>query len=523
MVALCPILSMVFDGPEGRSIARNSVKMHTIDQTLTFSSYFTFFIISVVTLIAIFLWDFLQKEHTILRTYPVVGYFRYLLEWLGVYLRQYWFSSDREELPFNRADRSWIYRSAKGIDTMVGFGSTRDLRPVGTVFFVDAPFPTWSKMPPTDVTFGPYCKIPYATSSIFNISGMSYGSISKNAVLALSYGAKKSGCWLNTGEGGVSPYHLEGGCDLIAQIGTAKYGFCDENGNLSNEAVRGIALYPQVKMFEIKLSQGAKPGKGSILPGVKVTPEIAAIRFIKPYQDSISPNRFTEISNVPELLDFIERIRSLTGKPTGIKTVLGNYEWLDELCVEILKRGIEKAPDFITLDGAEGGTGAAPASLVDYMGLPIAESLPILIDTLVEYGLRDRIKVIAAGKLVTPAEVAWALCMGADFINSARGFAFALGCIQSMRCHTNNCPTGITTHNPYLERGLDPTNKAVRVENYVKRIIHETAEISHSCGVDEPRFLTRKHARIVTENGSSKSMAELYPDKIPGIKLRQNN
>ncbi len=450
-----------------------------------------------------------------MRTYPVVGYFRYFLEWLGVYLRQYWFSSDREELPFNRADRSWIYKASKNADSMVGFGSTRDLHPVGTVFFVNAPFPTFEKRVPNPLVIGPHCKFPYSTASFFNISAMSYGSISKNAVLALSYGAKSSGCWLNTGEGGVSPYHLESGCDLIAQIGTAKYGFCDLEGNLNEEAVRGTALYPQIKMFEIKLSQGAKPGKGGILPAAKVTPEIATIRMIKPHQDSISPNRFPEIANVEQLLDFIDRIRRLSGKPTGFKTVLGSDTMLDDLCRAIIKRGPESAPDFITLDGAEGGTGAAPASLVDYMGLPIAESLPILVDKLVEYGLRDRIKIIAAGKLITPAEVAWALCMGADMINSARGFAFALGCIQALKCHTNHCPTGITTHNPYLERALDPTDKSVRVANYVNNVVKETLDICHSCGLSDPQNFRRIHARIVTANGQSKLMSELYPDKIP--------
>lgn len=478
----------------------------------------TIFALICTVLLILLGWDLLQKKHSILRTYPVVGYFRYLLEWLGVYLRQYWFSSDREELPFNRAERTWVYQASKGTDTMVGFGSTRDLHPIGTVFFVNAPFPSFEKMAPEPITIGPNCRIPYVTKSLFNISAMSYGSLSKNAVLALSYGAKKSECWLNTGEGGVSPYHLESGCDLIAQIGTAKYGFCDTEGNLSKEAVRGIALYPQIKMFEIKLSQGAKPGKGGILPAAKVTPEIAAIRMIKPHQDSISPNRFPEISNVSELLDFIARIRELSGKPTGFKTVLGGGSMLDALFQEILKRGLHSAPDFITLDGAEGGTGAAPASLIDYMGLPIAESLPILVDKLVEYGLRDRIKIIAAGKLITPAEVAWALCMGADFINAARGFAFALGCIQALKCHTNRCPTGVTTHNPYLTRALDPTNKAERVANYVKTIMKETIDISHSCGLKSPRDFRRIHARIVTENGSSKLMSELYPDKIPNSK-----
>ncbi len=482
----------------------------------------TTLVIILVVLVALAIWDIQQKEHAVLRNFPIIGHFRYILEYMGVYLRQFWFAQDREELPFNRAERTWVYRAAKGNDTMVGFGSTRDLRPIGTVLFVDAPFPVLGEdaVESKPVIIGPYCKNPYETKSIFNISGMSFGAISKNAVLALSHGAKMGGCWLNTGEGGVSPYHLESGCDLVAQIGTVKYGFCDINGKLSDVALRGTALYPQIKMFELKLSQGAKPGKGGILPAVKVTPEIAAIRFIQPYHDSVSPNRHPEISNASELLDMLDHIRSVTGKPVGFKIVLGSYDWLDDLCQEILRRGIENAPDFITLDGAEGGTGAAPLSLIDYMGLPIAESLPVLVDTLVEYGLRSRIKVIASGKLITPADVAWALCVGADFIVSARGFAFALGCIQALKCHTNHCPTGITTHEPHLVRGLDPTNKSIRVANYVKSIMYETGVISHSCGVPEPRALTRKHARIMTERGITISLAEQYPDKIPGSKVK---
>lgn len=482
--------------------------------------FLIFLSIFFVALIVLYIWDYTQKNHSILRNYPIIGHFRYILEGMGIYLRQYFFANDREELPFNRAERSWVYRASKGLDNTIGFGSTRDLHPVGTTLFVDAPFPVLGvdAVQPRPITIGPYAKFPYMTDSLFNISAMSYGSISKNAVLALSHGAKMGGCWLNTGEGGVSSYHLEGGCDLIAQIGTAKYGFRDVDGKLSPEALRGVALFPQIKMFELKLSQGAKPGKGGILPAIKVTPEIAAIRFIQPYVDSISPNRHPEISNVQQLLDMIEYIRELTGKPTGFKIVLGSYEWLDDLCREILARGIERAPDFISLDGAEGGTGAAPQSLIDYMGLPIVESLPVLIDILVEYGLKERIKVIASGKLITPGEIAWALCVGADFISSARGFAFALGCIQALRCQTNTCPTGVTTHNPRLMRGLDPTSKSVRVANYVKAMLHEVGMICHSCGVTEPRMLRRKHARIVTATGISVPLDQLYPDKVPGIK-----
>jgi glutamate synthase domain-containing protein 2 len=342
---------------------------------------------------------------------------------------------------------------------------------------------------------------------------MSYGAISKNAVLALSYGAKMGGCWLNTGEGGVSDYHLESGCDIIAQIGTAKYGFRDLKGDFSDARLKELAALPQIKMFELKLSQGAKPGKGGILPAIKVTPEIAKIRGIPPREDSISPNRHPEIGNSAQLLDFMNHMRDISEKPVGFKVVLGSYEWLDDLFGLIVKRGLDCAPDFITLDGAEGGTGAAPAVLMDYMGLPINESLPVLIDKLKEYGLRDRIKVIASGKMITAGAVTRALCIGADFVNSARGFMFALGCIQALRCHDNTCPTGITTHNPKRVDGLDVKSKALNVANYVRRVNYEVGVISHSCGVREPRELTRRHARIVTNSGISISLADLYPDK----------
>lgn len=485
--------------------------------------YFSLIVIILIGLLSLYIYDRRQKSHIILRNYPIVGHFRYFLEWLGVYLRQYFYSNDREELPFNRAERTWVYRAAKNVDTIIGFGSTRDLKPVGTVFFVDAPFPVLGHdaVPCSEVTIGPHCRFPYRAPSVFNIAAMSYGALSKEAVLALGAGAKMANCWLDTGEGGVSPYHLESGCDLVAEIGTAKYGFCDEHGRLDDNRLKKIAEYPQIKMFEVKLSQGAKPGKGGILLAEKVTPEVAAIRGISPYKDSASPNRHIDIANYEQLIDFIEHVREVSGKPTGFKIVLGDYEWLNDLFTEIIKRGIESAPDFITLDGAEGGSGAAPMSLMDYMGLPLTESLPVLVDMLVEYGLKERIKVIAGGKLVTPGKVAWALCVGADFINSARGFMFSLGCIQALRCQNNTCPTGITSHDPRFTRGLVPETKAVRVFNYASSIVYEVGVISHSCGVREPRELRRSHARIVTADGLSVSMATLYPNKEPGVKMRE--
>jgi glutamate synthase domain-containing protein 2 len=365
------------------------------------------------------------------------------------------------------------------------------------------------------VTIGPYAERPYVSRSLYNISGMSYGALSAPAVTALANGAKKTNCWMNTGEGGVSPYHLQAGCDLVVQIGTAKYGVRDLEGNLSEDKLTELATHDQVRMFEIKLSQGAKPGKGGILPGAKVSPEIATIRGIHVGEDSISPNRHADIGSVVELLDMIQRIRDLTGRPVGFKTVIGASDWLDEMFNEINRRGIESAPDFITVDGAEGGTGAAPMPLIDEVGLPLREGLPLVVDKLNIHGLRDRIKVIASGKLINPANVAWALCVGADFCVSARGFMFALGCIQALQCNKNTCPTGITTHNPRLQRGLDPTNKAERVASLQDQIEYEVGIIAHSCGVHEPRQLRRFHCRVVQDNGLSIPLNDLYPDKGP--------
>jgi glutamate synthase domain-containing protein 2 len=470
--------------------------------------------LAVLAVIVLFVLDITQTKSAIRRNYPVVGRFRYFFEHLGEFFRQYFFAMDREEMPFNRAQRGWVYRAAKNIDNTVGFGSTRDLRPPGTVMFVNCPFPTLGQdaVPTRNITIGPYSRTPYTTNALYNISGMSYGAISRPAVRALSHGAKAAGIWMNTGEGGLSPCHLEGGADIVFQIGTAKNGVRDLEGNLSDDRLREVAAHEAVRMFEIKMSQGAKPGKGGILPGGKVTAEIAAIRGIEVGADAISPNRHLDINSNSELLDMLHRVREVTGKPVGFKCVIGAYGWLDNLFAEIRERGIESAPDFITVDSADGGTGAAPMPLIDDVGLPLRESLPLLVDKLHEHGLRERTCVVASGKLVTPADVAWALCVGADFIVSARGFMFALGCIQALQCNKNTCPTGITTHNKRLQRGLNPENKAVRVANYAKNIVYEVGIIAHSCGVHEPRELKRFHARIVSNNGLSIPLDELHPD-----------
>ena len=469
---------------------------------------------AIVAVLIMYIKDITQTEQTIRRNYPVIGRFRYFFEHMGEFFRQYFFAMDREELPFNRAERSWVYRAAKDVDSTIAFGSTRDLRPTGSVFFVNCPYPTLGEdaVPTSNVQIGPYCQQPYVTDSLINISGMSYGALSIPAILALPKGAKASGCWLNTGEGGLSPYHLQGGADIVFQIGTAKFGVRDEHGKLSDEKLKEVAAHEQVKMFEIKLSQGAKPGKGGILPGAKVTEEIARIRAINIGEDAISPNRHPDINNAGELLDMIARVRDVTGKPVGFKTVIGAYGWLDTLFEEINLRGIESAPDFITVDGAEGGTGAAPQSLMDYVGMPLHESLPMVVDMLNKHGLKKRVKVISSGKLITPSGIAWALATGADFITSARGFMFSMGCIQALQCNKNTCPTGITTHDVKLQRGLEPTQKSVRVANYVKNMRYEVGIIAHSCGVREPRQLKRYHARIMQDNGKSIPLNEMYPD-----------
>ena len=469
--------------------------------------------LGVAIALGLFVMDISQTRDAVRRNYPVIGRFRYVFSMLGEFFRQYFFAMDREEMPFNRAEREWVDRSARDSNNTVAFGSTKSLTPTGTVIFVNCAFPTLTEdavdMVPMEI--GPYCRNPYVAPSFFNISGMSYGALSTPAVKALSRGAAQAGCWLNTGEGGLSPHHLEGGCDIVFQIGTAKYGVRNPDGSLSDDGLREVAAHKSVRMFELKLSQGAKPGKGGILPGAKVTAEIAKIRGIKEGEDSISPNRHPEIRTVTQLLDMIAHIREVSGKPAGFKSVVGDIDWLEDMCTEIHERGIKSAPDFITVDGGDGGTGAAPMPLIDNVGLPVKEALPMLSDTLHKFGLNERIRVIASGKLVTPAEVGWALATGADFVTSARGFMFALGCIQSLKCNKNTCPTGITTHNARLQKGLNPAEKSVRVASYCRKLIKEVQIISHSCGVVRPRLMTRKHVRLVQSDGRSVPMNILYP------------
>ena len=483
-------------------------------QALAFGMVFVFgFVLALIAVL--FVIDRLQRKDAIRRNYPVIGRFRHLFSALGEFFRQYFFAMDREEMPFNRAQRDWVERAAEGQDNTVAFGSTRNLGVPGTSIFMNAAFPPLSEQygVTEPMVIGPGAREPYVAPSIFNISGMSYGALSRPAVRALSAGAKKAGIWMNTGEGGLSPFHLEGGCDIVFQIGTAKYGVRDADGRLSDEKLRALAAHPNVKMIELKLAQGAKPGKGGILPAEKVTEEIAEIRGIPAGQASISPNRHAEIDDWGDLLDMIAHVREVSGKPVGFKTVLGSSDPWEGFFAEIDRRGPESAPDFITIDGGEGGTGAAPMPLIDLVGMTIREALPRVVDLRDRHGLKDRIRIVASGKLVNPGDVAWAICAGADFVTSARGFMFSLGCIQALKCNRNTCPTGITTHDPRLQRGLVVEDKVERVAQYAKSVIHEVETIAHSVSVAEPRLMRRRHVRIVLEDGRSVPMNRLYPSQ----------
>lgn len=461
--------------------------------------WFVLLAILGLAIVALYIHDRRQTQHTILRNFPVIGYFRYFAETLGEYMRQYQYLPDWAERPFNRLERAWVYRSAKGVSNLSSFGSEN----VPSFVFRNAAFPVLDEEKRSfpgkliGVTEGPgACRTPYLGTSFFNISGMSYGALSHAAILALSRGAKQAGVWLATGEGGLAPYHLEGGCDIVMQMGTAKYGVRDAAGNLSEDRLREIAAHEQVRMFEVKLAQGAKPGKGGILPGIKVTPEIAKIRGIPVGEDSISPNRHHDIANVQELGAFIDRVRRVTGKPVGVKFVVGDPSFLDDWFSDCVAHP-EHCPDYIQVDGGEGGTGAAPTPLIDYVGLPITEALGHVVAARERFGLVERVRIVASAKLITPDKVAWALCMGADFVSSARGFMFSMGCIQAMKCGSGKCPTGVTSSEPRLITGLDPTDKAVRVARYAERVREEVAIIAHSCGATDPSGFRPHHVTAI--------------------------
>lgn len=472
--------------------------------------------ITVIVLVG--LYDIIQSKHTIRRNYPVLGMARYILEFIGPELRQYLFHDERSDRPIPRYIRSWVYSHSKSQLSTVAFGTKKDVDKPGTLLIRHSAFPINIPENACDpyhrITIGEKRKHPYS-SSLFNISAMSYGALGKNAILALSQGAKAGNFAHNTGEGGISPYHRKGGADLIAQIGTGKFGMrANSEGDFSEEKFIEAAQDPQVKMFEIKLSQGAKPGKGGVLPKEKISPEIAEIRGVDLDKDVYSPPCHKEWQEEEGLLAFVERLQNLGGKPVGIKFCLGRKGFVRNLIKAIHKTGI--APDFISIDGAEGATGAAPLAHTDYLGYPLKDALMFLDNELRIAGLRDEIKICASAKVITGADLAIMIALGADFCQGARGFMFSIGCIHALKCNTNHCPAGVATHNPWLERGLVVPEKTPRVTNYHQAVLREFTSLLHALGYTKPKELKRSDVMKVVDYHKIVRMDEIVPQ--PPIK-----
>ena len=460
--------------------------------------------------------DAMQRKRSIVRNFPFFGRFRYLFESLGPPLRQYIVTSDLIERPFNRLQRNWAYKAAKGELNSMPFGTQLDLDAPGIIKFNPSAFPTYD-VGATDhcepITLGSNRAQPFPVKHVANVSGMSYGSLSKNAVLALSRGVKIAGGYMNTGEGGCSPYHLEGGGDLMFQLGPAKFGCRNPEGKFDPDKFSKLCENPKIRAIELKLSQGAKPGKGGVLPKEKISKEISEIRGVPQGKDCHSPNRHEEVNDIASLMEFVDRLRTLSGgKPVGFKTVLGGEEFIRDVSRYIADH--DDGPDFITIDGAEGGTGAAPMSLSDHMGISLQEALVITDNHLREAGARDKVLVIGSGRCITGAEVAIALGLGADLVHIARGFMFALGCIQALQCDTNHCPTGVATNNKWLVRGLVPSAKDARVANYMEAIHHDVMMVARALGVTHPREIQRHHMSMIVEPGRRVALTEIYPSTM---------
>ncbi len=465
-------------------------------------------ILGILTVLGIY--DSVQTKHAILRNFPVVGHFRYLLESISPEIQQYFIESNTDGRPFSRNLRSLVYRRAKGLNDTHPFGTQKD---INDEHYIALRHSIYAKGPVSDdirVTIGgPSCMQPYS-ASIFNISAMSFGSLSSSAISALNQGAKKGNFYHNTGEGGISSYHLEGG-DLCWQIGTGYFGCRDDNGGFDSEKFKEKAAFQAVKLIEIKLSQGAKPGHGGVLPGIKNTPEIAKIRGLMPGTTVLSPPAHKEFSNPEQMINFVGRLQNLSGgKPVGLKLCIGRTEEFTEMCKAMVSQNIY--PDFITVDGAEGGTGAAPLEFSDSVGLPLEPALIFVRVTLDRFKLRDKIKIIASGKALSAFSIVKFIALGADICNSARGFMFSLGCIQALRCNTNQCPTGVATQNPALVRGLVVTEKSERVNNFHKHTVHAVKELVGASGHAHTSELT---IHDLVKGDEMVAMANRYfPDSI---------
>jgi glutamate synthase (ferredoxin) len=472
-------------------------------------------------LVAVAVYDLLQKRHAILRNFPIVGHLRFLLETVGPELRQYIVTSNNEELPFSRDQRRWVYASSKKENPYFGFGTDNDLELSPNYLVIrHSAFPIHAAHagePGYDPQFPiPCAKVlggrrgrakAFRPSSIVNVSGMSYGSLSGPAVEALNRGAALCGALQSTGEGGISDFHRKGG-DIIWQIGTGYFGARDDAGRFSMAAFRDSVASAHVRAVEIKLSQGAKPGLGGLLPAAKVTPEIAKIRKIQPGKDCVSPAAHSAFHDVDSMLDFIDRLADDTGLPIGIKSAVGDMGFWRDLARRMRDTG--RGPDFITIDGGEGGTGAAPLVFSDHVALPFKLAFSSVYRTFAEHGVAEDVVFIGSGKLGFPESGALALALGCDMLNIGREAMMAVGCIQAQRCHTGHCPTGVATQNQWLMRGLDPTLKSARLANYFAALRMELRHLANACGYHHPALVPLEHFEIVDDHFGSRSAREVF-------------
>ncbi len=465
----------------------------------------------LIILAIIFVYDvFLQRKHIIQHNFPLVGHIRYWLERIGPELRQYIVANNREELPFNRSERSWVYASAKKQNNYQGFGTDQDIHQHSYVFINNAMLPfkpakdhiynTHPDILPCAKIMGPHRKKPFRPKSVINISAMSFGSLSGRAIESLNRGAHKAGSYHNTGEGGLSKYHKTG-ADVVFQIGTGYFGVRDENGNFSLDKLKQLVSdYPQIKAIEIKLSQGAKPGKGGVLPAKKITREIADIRGIEMGKDVISPSTHSTFDDIEGLINWIEEIADATGLPVGIKGAIGKIILWEKLAHSMSKDG--RGPDFITIDGGEGGTGAAPPSFANHVSLPFIYGFAKVYKLFQKFEITDRVVFIGSAKLGFPSKAVMAFAMGCDMVNVAREPMMAIGCIQAQKCHTNGCPTGIATQNKWLESGININDKAERTATYLKTFRKELLSLTHAGGYEHPCQFTMQDVHMALDDAN---------------------
>ena len=460
-----------------------------------------------LALVGLGVYDLRQTKRSILRNYPIIGHLRFMLEYVRPEIRQYFIESDSEAMPFSRAQRSLVYQRAKGEPDNRPFGTQMAVYEEGYEWMNHSVAPTQLASHDFRITIGEGTAQPYS-ASVFNISAMSFGALSANAILALNSGARQGGFAHDTGEGSISAHHRVHGGDLIWEIGSGYFGCRHADGTFDAEQFAANARDPQVKMIELKLSQGAKPGHGGVLPGPKVTPEIAAARGVPVGVDCISPATHSAFSTPVELMQFIDRLRTLSGgKPTGFKLCIGHpWEWF-AMVKAMQTTGL--TPDFIVVDGAEGGTGAAPLEFTDHVGAPLQEGLLLVHNTLRGVGLRSQVKIGCAGKVVSSFDIARLMALGADWCNSARGFMFALGCIQAQHCHTGQCPTGVTTQDPLRQQSLVVPDKAARVHHFHQQTLHALKELVQAAGLAHPQEITAHHIVRRTTDRKVQSLAQL--------------